>query len=67
MITNGLKSVLLFEGAGRSLVQLLFGNGEDGFLFYPASDLTRLYTTYQGPANVATDSDPTGLWLDNPS
>lgn len=56
-----------FGEGGGSLQRMLFGNGEDGFLFYPASDLTRLFTTSQGPTNVAANDDPAGLWLDNHS
>lgn len=51
----------------QSLVSLLFGNGENGCLFYPATDLTRLFTTSSGPTNVAVNNNPDGLWLDNHS
>lgn len=53
------------EGVGApSLAQLLFGNGEDGFLFGNFAELDELFTTVNGP-NVASDSDPVGLALDD--
>lgn len=58
-------ALALSKGGGASLARMLFGNGEDGFLFYPPSDLTRLFTTSVGPTNVAANDDPAGLWLDN--
>lgn len=51
----------------QSLASLLFGNGENGFLFYPATDLTRIYLTSVGQTAVAANNDPVGLWLDNHS
>lgn len=57
----------LLSSTQQSLVSLLFGNGENGFLFYPSTDLTRLFTTSSGPTNVSAGNNPTGLWLDNHS
>lgn len=46
----------------------LFANGENGFLFYPTSDLTRLFLLSNGSTgNVVSDPDPAGLALDNHS
>ena len=55
----------LGEGVGGSLVQQLFGNGEDGFLFGSWSELDELFTISTGPTAVASDSDPVGLALDD--
>ena len=53
------------QGGGFSLASL-FRAGEDGFLFYPMSDLTRLFLLSTGSTgNAAVDSDPVGLDLDN--
>jgi len=54
------------KGGGFSLASL-FRAGEDGFLFYPMSDLTRLLQTSVGGSAVAADTDPVGLDLDNHS
>lgn len=62
---RGYKPPTPSKGGGASLARMLFGNGEDGFLFYPPSDLTRLFTASVGPTNVAANDDPAGLWLDN--
>lgn len=54
------------KGGGLSDLLQLFRGGEDGFLFYPQSDLTRLFLVSTGTTgNVAADADPTGLDLDN--
>lgn len=53
------------KGGGFSLASL-FRAGEDGFLFYPMSDLTRLFLLSIGNSgNVAADTDLVGLDLDN--
>jgi len=53
------------KGGGFSLASL-FRAGEDGFLFYPMSDLTRLFLLSNGSTgNAAVDTDPIGLDLDN--
>ena len=57
----------LLKGVGGSLASLLFGHGEDGFLFGNWSELDELFTTSIGPTNVASDSDPAGLALDDHS
>lgn len=55
------------QGVGAGLSSL-FANGEDGFLFYPMSDLTRLFLLSSGSTgNVAVDADPVGLDLDSSS
>lgn len=45
----------------------LFANGENGFLFGPYDDFTRLLTTSTGLVNVAANDDPVGLNLDRHS
>lgn len=56
------------EGVGVStLAQLLFGSGEEGFLFGDFAEPDELFTTFTGPTNVASDSDPCGLALDDHS
>jgi len=61
------QAIALTEGGGVSLLNL-FRNGEDGFLFYPMSDLTRLFLLSNGSTgNAAVDTDPVGLDLDNHS
>jgi hypothetical protein len=51
------------EGGGD--LYRLFANGEDGLLFGNFGDLSRLFTTYQGPTQVANDADPVGLALED--
>lgn len=55
------------EGVGGSLASLLFGNGEDGFLFGDWSELDELFTLSTGLPNVLADSDPVGLAMDDHS
>mgnify|MGYP006921389566 CR=1 FL=1 len=56
------------KGGGVPDLLQLFRSGEDGFLFYPTSDLTRLLLLNTGnTGNVAADADPVGLDLDNHS
>ena len=46
----------------------LFSSGEDGFLFYPQSDLTRQFLLSDGSTGtITTNADPVGLDLDNAS
>lgn len=55
------------QGVG-GLLSSLWAHGEDGFLFYPMSDLTRLFLLSTGlTGNAAADTDPVGLDLDNHS
>lgn len=56
---------ILFSGTQRSLAQVLFGNGEDGFLFGDFAELDEMFTTSTGPTNVAANDDPVGLALDD--
>lgn len=49
------------------LHQMLFGNGEDGFLFESFSELDEMLTTFQGATQVASDSDAIGLAFDDHS
>jgi len=55
----------LTPSEGGSDLYRLFANGEDGFLFGNFGDLTRLFTTSQGPTQVAVDADPVGLALED--
>lgn len=64
--SNAALRSALIEG-GASLQHMLFGKGENGFLFYPPSDLTRMFALSTGGTNVAANDDPVGLWLDNHS
>lgn len=52
---------------GKSLASLLFGNGEDGFLFGNFAELDELLTVSLGPTNVAANDDPVGLAFDDHS
>lgn len=61
----GLRLPRLTPREGGSDLYRLFANGEDGFLFGNFGDLTRLFTTYQGPTQVANDADPVGLALED--
>lgn len=65
ILGGGFRRTTRYEGGGVSLAQLLFGNGEDGFLFGNWSELDELFTTYTGPIAVTSDSDPVGLALDD--
>lgn len=54
-------------GALSDLLQL-FRSGEDGFVFGPFTDLSRLFLLSNGSSgNVAADTDPVGLDLDRHS
>lgn len=48
-----------------TLQNLLFGHGENGFLFGNFGELDELFTTSVGPTNVAANDDPVGLALDD--
>lgn len=48
-----------------TLQRLLFGHGEDGFLFGNFAELDELFTTSVGPTAVAANDDPVGLALDD--
>ncbi|WP_439602793.1 hypothetical protein [Devosia sp.] len=61
---GGLGHPRLTRG-GKSLASLLFGNGEDGFLFGDFAELDELFTAFSGPPAVAADNDPVGLALDD--
>ena len=50
-----------------TLQNLLFGHGEDGFLFGNFGELDELFTTTTGQTNVAANDDPVGLALDDHS
>lgn len=51
------------KGVGGSLVSLLFSNGEDGFLAYPAL-AANLFQDSAGTTPVVADADPVGLFVD---
>lgn len=51
----------------KDLAQQLFSHGENGFLFGNWAELDELFTVNVGPTNVAADSDPVGLALDDHS
>lgn len=65
---SALGVAALGKGVGASSLASLFANGEDGFLFYPMSDMTRLFLLSSGSTgNAAVDADPVGLDLDSHS
>lgn len=58
------RRLALLSGASP-LYQLLFGNGENGFLFGNFSEPDELFQTAAGLTAVASDSDPVGVALDD--
>jgi len=60
------RVVTRIQGVGSPLAQLLFGNGEDGFLFADWSELDELYqSALNGSTLVSADNDSVGLALND--